>query len=452
MKALLERVRAIDTLGRAWRVILENGRSSRSMLTRREIEDFAKTSESRLTKIQRQLNRGCFKFAPAMGVPVPKKGKNEIRPLVIAPIESRIVQRAIHDVLLTVPSIRQYTENPFSFGGVRKKQGKDLGAVPAAIQAVLSAIRDGASCVVRSDISSFFTKIPKPAVTQIVAEATNESEFVELFSQAITVELENLASLRLHMSAFPIHEIGVAQGNSLSPLLGNLLLRDFDREMNAGGCRCIRYIDDFLILGPDRASADREFSRALSFLSTHNLEVSIEKTLRSDIKKGFVFLGIQLENGAIRPSKESRKRLLDNISTILSDGASALRCHRKTGKIALPFSLIRTLTEVKGVVQGWGSHYSFCNEKNIFAQLDHRLTSMLRGYLGCYSDEIRRADDKARRHLLGVPLLEELAFRPFSWGEPSSTESETQHVAPSCVVKSPIPIAPYPVESQSHPT
>src|SRR5437879_518372 len=141
MKTLLEQVRAIDTLGRAWRTILENGRSSRSILTRREIEEFARTSESCLTRIQRQLNRGCFKFGPATGVPVPKKGKNEIRPLVIAPVESRIVQRAIHDVLLRVPSITRYVENPFSFGGIAKKPGKDLGAVPAAIQAALAAIR-----------------------------------------------------------------------------------------------------------------------------------------------------------------------------------------------------------------------------------------------------------------------------------------------------------------------
>ncbi|HEV2194345.1 MAG TPA: reverse transcriptase domain-containing protein [Candidatus Acidoferrum sp.] len=359
---------------------------------------------------------------PAIGVPAPKKGSG-IRPLVVAPIESRIVQRAIHDVLRDVPSIRQYTENPFSFGGVRKKHGNELGAVPAAIQAAVEAIRNGATHVVRSDISAFFTKIPKPAVTAIVAAAMQQPDFVELFTKAIAVELENLAALRERISEFPIHEIGVAQGNSLSPLLGNLLLRDFDIEMNVGPSRCLRYIDDFLILAPDRATADREFSRARNLLSKYNLEVSIEKTDRGDTTQGFVFLGIELGNGAIRPSKDSRKRLLSNISEILDDGASAMRAHRKTGKINPAFSLIRTLNEVKGVVQGWGSHYSFCNEKNIFAQLDNALTSLLRGYLGRYSREIERANAKGRRHLLGVPLLEELACHPFSWAQPSTTPS-----------------------------
>jgi len=70
MKTLLEQVRGIDTLGCAWRVILENGRSSRSASTRREIEEFATSAELRLTKIQRQLNRGAFLFKPAIGVAI----------------------------------------------------------------------------------------------------------------------------------------------------------------------------------------------------------------------------------------------------------------------------------------------------------------------------------------------------------------------------------------------
>jgi RNA-directed DNA polymerase len=227
--SLVKEVRSMRTLGRAWSVVFENGRSSRSTETRREVDKFASAAIPKLTKIQRQLNRDAFTFKLATGVPVREKGKKKIRPLVVAPIESRIVQRAIHDVLLGVPAILQYAENPYSFGGVRKQLGKDLGAVPAAIEAVLAGIKNGATYVIRSDISSFFTRISKPTVCAIVDGATHEPKFLELFRDAIKVELENLASLREHAGAFPIAEIGVAQGCSLSPLLGNLALSDFDR-------------------------------------------------------------------------------------------------------------------------------------------------------------------------------------------------------------------------------
>jgi RNA-directed DNA polymerase len=405
----------MPTLGRAWRVIFANGRCSQSINTRREIEEFAESPETRLTKIQRQLSRRAFKFKPAVGVAIPKKGKDQIRPLVVAPIESRIVQRAILDVLLQVPAISRIAENPYSFGGVRKRKGTEIAAVPAAIQAVLAAIGRGATYVIRSDISSFFTRIPKPAILKIVAQATREPEFMELFGTAITVELENLASLREHAAAFPIHEIGVAQGNSLSPLLGNLLLSDFDLAMNSGECCCIRYIDDFIILANDRATVERFFAEGLRIFARHGLEASPEKTVRANVTQGFTFLGIEIGNGAIRPSRESRDRLLASISDSLSESEIAFRLYAKSAQIIPSLTLTRTLSEVRGIVQGWGNHYSFCNEKNVFAQLDRQLDELMRRYLGAYSAAQKATDPKGRRHLLGVPLLEEFTSHPFVW-------------------------------------
>ena len=421
--SLLKQVRRMETLGRAWRVICENGRASQSSDTRREIEEFAATAEARLTKIRGQLDRGTFTFKPARGFPISKEGKKAIRPLVIAPVESRVVQRAIHDVLLTVPAICKYAENPYSFGGVKKAKGKSVAAVPAAIEAVLTAIGTGANYVIRSDISSFFTKIPKPVVTAIVADATQEPEFIELFTQAITVELENLASLREHAAAFPIYEIGVAQGSSLSPLLGNLLLFEFDQQMNVDDCRCIRYVDDFIILAPGRKVAERHFFKALKLLEKKGLETSQGKTFRGDIARGFEFLGIELGNGLIRPSKASRKRLIENVSRKFGASARAFRARGGADAIARSLSLIPTLYEVRGIVQGWGKSYFFCNEKNLFAQLDGELDTLLRKYLGAYKAAMNTAKQKGRRRLLGIPLLEELASRPFVWPKPSLTSS-----------------------------
>ena len=435
--SLLEQVRQMETLGAAWRVILENGRSSPSIDTRREIEEFATTAEKRLTKIQRQLNRNAFTFGPSKGVAARKKEKKGIRPLVVAPIDSRIVQRAIHDVLLKVPAIRQYAENPYSFGGVKKQAGQRLAAVPAAIQSVLAAIGHGATYVIRSDITSFFTKIPKPVVTDIVAKATCEPGFMELFGQSITIELENLASLREHASAFPIQEIGVAQGNSLSPLLGNLLLYDFDRQMNIGECSCIRYIDDFLILAPSRRIAEREFFQGSTLLKNFGLELSVEKTFKGHVADGFEFLGIEMGNGLIRPNRKSRNRLLASVSTAFNRSACAIHLYRKTGTIFRSLALIRTLSEVSGIVSGWGAHYSFCNDKNVFRQLDCEIDNLLRQYLGAYSAALKSVDQRGRRRLLGLLLLEELAHKCFEWPKPTHiSHASSKPALPSTFVAS----------------
>ena len=412
---LVARLRKKRSLARAWRVILNNARSSRSRDTRREIDEFALDADAHLDRIQRQLNQCKFKFHPARGIPIPKKDGKSVRPIVVAPIETRIVQRAVHDVLLTVPRIKALSSNPFSFGGVQKSQGETLAAVPAAIEAVLKSIGEGATFVIRSDISAFFTKIPKPTVIQMVADAVDDAEFVRIFQQAIAVELENLAALGIHAADFPLEDIGVAQGSSLSPLLGNLLLHEFDEQMNSGECRTIRYIDDFLILAHDPTTAERWFSRASQLLSKHGLKTAKDKTFRGLIQKGFEFLGIEIGNGRITPSKASRSKLLEKVRDALNITGQELR-EQATGQISdSSFTMIRTLLEVSGIVNGWGHHYSFCNEKHVFSQLDGKLDEMLREYFRKYSAARKLADSKGARRLLGVPLLEELASRPFDW-------------------------------------
>ena len=71
---------------------------------------------------------------------------------------------------------------------------------------------------------------------------------------------------------FPIGVEGVAQGSPLSRLIANLYLHDFDKVMNDAEVTCLRYIDDFLILGKDMGSVDRAFSKALTELKKLSLE------------------------------------------------------------------------------------------------------------------------------------------------------------------------------------
>ena len=271
MKSKLARqVRKKRVIEEAWRAIKRNARTSKSQDTKIEIDSFEADLSTNIDRLIRQLREKKFDFPPARGVKIPKgkKDKSNFRPLVVTNVESRIVQRAIHEVLLSVPTIQKFVHTPHSFGGVKKQKEDDMAAVPAAIKAVLEAIGAGAKHVIRSDITKFFTCIPKSKVTAIISDAVADAEFVDLFKRAIAVELENMAQLREHARAFPIEDIGVAQGNSLSPLLGNLFLYDFDLELNGRpDVRCIRYIDDFIILGPNKEVVHNTFAKAEHLLA-----------------------------------------------------------------------------------------------------------------------------------------------------------------------------------------
>ena len=429
---LLKKVRSVRNLERAWRVIEENARSSKSEDVQKEIEAFRENASRNLKSLCTRLVRRTFKFPAAKGIPVAKIGKDgkknkaKFRPIVLANVESRIVRRAILDVLLGIPELQKYVHTPHSFGGIRKPFEDSLAAVPAAIRDVLRSIEHGAKFVASADIESFFTRIPKNVVTDIVAGIVNDNEFMELFQEAIHVELSNMADLREKANAFPIGDIGVAQGNSLSPLLGNIILFEFDRQMNAGDCDCIRYIDDFIILAPTLAAAKSRMKKSSSILAAHQMKLSEEKSSKEPlpITNKFEFLGIELSNGFIRPASKAREKHISSLRTIFDESIKAIQAHKIGSQFEKSRSLVATLRRIDGMTQGWAKHYRFCNDKNVFVNLDKEVSDLIGSFIGAYAIAVRRLGQKERRTLLGVGKMAEIDFRPFNW-----PESEMKRIA-----------------------
>lgn len=424
-------VRRHRVLHSAWLAIQRNARTSKSQDTRQEIANFASNLETNLGRIKRQLQRNSFVFLPAKGVKIPKdkKDKSKFRPLVVAKVESRVVQRAIHDVLVSVPAIQAYVKTPHSFGGIKKADEDDMAAVPAAIQEVLNAIGNGGKFIIRSDISSFFTTIKKSAVTAIIAKAIDDDEFMALFTKAIAVELENMAELRSHKDAFPIEDIGVAQGNSLSPLLGNIILYSFDRELNAKrDVRCIRYIDDFIIIAPSKSVAENTFGRAQHLLSALGMSVSPSKTQKALVKDGFEFLGIELVNGFIRPAKKSRDRMIASVKQALAESTRAMRDLKKTGHLDRAMSLPAALHRAGGIMRGWAKHYRFCNDGECLRQIDVQTSKMIKNYLSSYRDVLEKSDEFSRWKLLGIEAVSQIERQPFAWPRQTASLSSASYL------------------------
>ncbi len=402
-KSLARQVRSRRVIESAWRAISRNARVSKSDDTRKEVEEFEKNLTTNLRRLIERLQKGRFEFPPARGVKLPKGGRVGFRPLVVAKIESRIVQRAIHDVLVDVPAIAKYVDTPHSFGGVKKRESATT-AVPAAIKAVLDAIGNGGKFAIRSDISEFFTRLKKSAAIKVVVDSVpNEDEFCSLFEKAIAVELHNMAALKKDAAKFPLEDIGVAQGNALSPLIGNLALYEFDQELNkCSDVRCIRYIDDFIILGPSKEVAENTFAKAKRMLSELGMTVSDEKTKRGSTFEKFEFLGIELASGLLRPSRQAQGRLLARIKTTLRQSEMAIRSHHRSGQVDKKNALIQTLKRVDGIMQGWGKHYKFCNDGKCFEHLDSQIAAELRRYLSIYGDARRKSDEAGAWRLIGI--------------------------------------------------
>ena len=378
MDDLFLEVRKNKNLEKAWKHVKKSGLASNSDEIKDEVKQFEAKAIPNLRRIYDQLRIDKFRFLPQKGFGKPRPGKHP-RPIVIAPVENRIVQRAILEVLRSnVPAVAEILKIPTSVGGIK--------GVEDAIKQVTNSIKNGAKWFIRSDIHDFFSKIPKHRVINFLKNEITDPKFLNLFEQAIETVLENASSLGDEVELFPIEDTGVAQGSALSPLIGNILLKDFDIQMNDRGISCIRYIDDFIILAPTRKKSLSAFKATKLLLSDLGLLAYDplkypEKAIFGEIDKGFDFLGCNIKNLTVVPSRKSRQSLLVKIDRILSTSIFSLRHPSKIKNRKIPkHGYGQTISKVSRTLKGWDDAYKFCKNRTVSNKINISIDKLLIKY------------------------------------------------------------------------
>lgn len=394
------------TLYGAWRKVRSSAFFSSSDVIKREAEEFESRLPDSLVEIQRALSKQTFVFLRQTGVAQKKPG-GKPRPLVLAPIPNRIVQRALLDVLQRrVRFVKKVLGTPTSYGGIPEKR------VAMAISDARDVIRAGARFHIRSDIPGFFTKVNKDRVVDLLRPHLKCAATLKLFEEAIKTDLANLDDLRRKGldDIFPIGIEGVAQGSPLSPLLANIYLADFDEAMNSNGITCLRYIDDFLLLGTTIGEVDKAFNRSLKELGKIGLgaydpRTNKAKASRGATDKGFDFLGCNVSPGLVQPSEATRKRFRMKLDGEFRAALHALRYnfHHKDGDGKYSYS--STLHRIDKIILGWGKAFTFCNGSHSMKALDDFVSLKLMALEAEKTTIMAKADSEAHRRILGVRLL-----------------------------------------------
>lgn len=396
-----DRVRTRACLRAAWQRVDEAARRSPSAGTRDEARRFAAHADRHLARIAAQLREGRAPFEGARGLAVARPGKAP-RPIVIASIESRIVQRALLLVLESIPAIRaSYLETPTSFGGVPGR------GVPSAVKAALEAIASGKVWYLRTDIAEFFRHIPRRVALDRLAIHVDDPRFLALLDEATRTELDNLAELGEHASLFPEDDTGVPQGCALSTLLGNVILRDFDAQMNGRGLVCLRYVDDLLLLGHASAQVRKAFwsaQRALGLLGlrAYDPATAPEKAAFGHGDGGLDFLGCELRGGVALPSRAKRDELFGRVEALLRRSERFFAA--PTPGEAARHGLSPTLQAVSLTLGGFKASYRFCEAEQAFAALDRAIDGRIEKYLRLYRKSSAMAPGE-RATLRGVCSL-----------------------------------------------
>ena len=175
MRSLFDEMRGEHNLFSAWRHVKRSALNSANNNIRSQAAEFEHKHQTHLRTIGRQLREDRFKFDEVTGVLKDKKvrlaaGKDP-RPIAIATLRNRVVQRAILQVLqprkardLRDINTRYETRIDPRLGRInninRSKYGvggllKPYGGVRPAIELITNAINGGAHYFFQSDIKAW---------------------------------------------------------------------------------------------------------------------------------------------------------------------------------------------------------------------------------------------------------------------------------------------------------
>lgn len=412
---LFKQVRSKKVLLRAWQVISSNAQTSRSWDTRKKAEDFAQDIPRNLRKLQDRLRTG-YQFEQPQGLAVSKgPGKTGRRPLVVAPLEDRIVRRAILEVLQGakwLEPIQLVLATPTSIGGIPGR------GVDDAIRLIDKRFAAEELWIAGSDISGFFTKIRKSEVIDFVRGATGDDKFSALFEAALSAEINFAHEISFEeRKLFPSGDFGVAQGCPLSALAGNIVLRDFDRQLNGRGVTCIRYIDDFILIARKQEQVVKAMESAKEILTAKSMEVydykiSPDKAFFGRAGKDKVFLGYELNPGEYAPSRKARERLLSKVEAELDRGRRSIERALEGKRLSSSDrAYVDTLYLVNGMIEGWRGSFGMAKARDILGFMDQTIDQLVEDFDKFYRDRTVKSDMMLKRRALGVALVGDLKSR-----------------------------------------
>jgi RNA-directed DNA polymerase len=167
----------------------------------------------------------------------------------------------------------------------------------------------------------------------------------------------------------PVDE-GTPQGGPLSPLLSNIVLDEFDRELERRSLRFARYADDCNIYVRSRRAGERVMESITRFITTKlKLKVNQQKSAvaRPWERK---FLGFSFTS-----EREPRRRIAPKAVIRFKERVRELT--RRTRGV----SIARMAEELARYLRGWLGYFGKCETPSVLQSLEewtrHRLRSVI---------------------------------------------------------------------------
>ena len=267
-------------------------------------------------------------------------------------VVDRLIQQAVTQELTPLFE-PQFSENSYGFRPGRSQHD--------ALRACKKNVEEGYVYVVSMDLEKFFDTVNHSKLIEVLSRTIEDGRVVSLIHKYLNAGV-------LQNGFFEKREEGVPQGGPLSPLCGNVMLNELDKELERRGHRFVRYADDALIFCKSRKSAERTLANIIPFIEGKLfLKVNRAKTTVTHVSK-IKYLGYAFYRNKgkcrFRVHPKTIRKMKDRIREITGRNKGWSNDYRR-----------RKLAEY---VRGWINYYRLADMKGLMTETDEWLRRRIR--------------------------------------------------------------------------
>ena len=269
-------------------------------IDKQSIQMYEGNLSQNLAALMKEIKTGSYQPIPLRRKYIPK-GSGKFRPLGIPTVRCRIAQEVIR--MIINPIFERNFHN--SSHGFRRHR-----SCHTAIKELLQYHKEGYKVVVDADIKGFFDNIPHKLIMAMVEREISDGNILNTVKKFLRSRVMEEGQIKLTRKGTP-------QGGVISPLLANIVLNHLDWVLERHGYKFVRYADDFVVLSKSRDKAEKSLE-VISHCTEEDLglELHEEKTVITDFKQGFEFLGFYISSGTIRMKPEAKDKFKNKIREI----------------------------------------------------------------------------------------------------------------------------------------
>jgi len=376
-KRLLEKILERGNLNEAYKRVKGNkGKPGIDGMTVTELLPYLKENGDR---IRQSILEGRYSPQPVRRVEIPKPDGG-MRILGIPTVLDRMIEQAIAQVLSPIYE-EEFSESSYGF---RPKKNAHQ-----AINKSREYIEGGYNWVVDIDLERYFDTVNHDKLMNLLSRKIEDGRVLSLIRKYLC------SGVMINGVVMETEE-GPPQGGNLSPLLGNIMLDELDKELQERGLKHCRYADDCNIYVRSKKAAERVMKSITNFIELR-LKLKVNKDKSSvDRPWKLKYLGFTFyrkpEGIGVRIHPKSVKKFKDKLKEVTGRSRS--------------MSMEERAKRLKQLICGWVNYFGITDMKKFVSKLDEWLRRRIRM---CYWKQWKKIATK-HNNLIRLGLKESKAW------------------------------------------